>query len=82
MNSKKQTLLFSILVLGIIGLRYYVLVHFGFKYSDSDQAIMWNALRNYSEGEFHEPRFYGQAYNSMLEAFLAIPLYKMGVPCY
>lgn len=78
-QKKKEILLCLILILATIGLRYKVLLHFGFEYTDSDQAIMWNGLSNYANGEFHEPRFYGQAYNTMLEALLAVPLYKIGV---
>ncbi|MGQ0829461.1 MAG: hypothetical protein ACT4ON_13820 [Bacteroidota bacterium] len=59
-----------------------VLNNFAFKYTDNDQTIMWLGLKNYSSGLFYEPRFYGQAYNSMLEAFLAVPLYKFGIPVY
>lgn len=84
MVSRKQieyglliALIFSTLVF-----RYYVLELFGFKFSDSDQAIMWNALKDFSNGVFHEPRFYGQNYNTMLEALLAVPLYKLGVEPY
>ncbi len=71
----------SILVLIVI-LRYNVLINFGFKYTDSDQSIMWLGLKDYSNGLFYEPRFYGQAYNTMLEALFAVPLYKMGIPIY
>ncbi|MEN9002707.1 MAG: hypothetical protein ABF242_10375, partial [Flavobacteriales bacterium] len=62
--------------------RFSVLHYFGFQYTDSDQTILWQGLQDYSQGIFHEPRFYGQAYNSMLESFFAIPLFKMGVPAH
>lgn len=84
MNSKKiiEIGIFSLILLSIIYLRYNILFNFGFEYCDSDQAIMWNALSNYSEGEFYEPRFYGQAYNTMLEALFAVPFYKLGLPAF
>lgn len=41
---------------------------------------MWLGTKNYAQGLFHEPRFYGQAYNSMLESLLAVPLFKLGLP--
>jgi hypothetical protein len=74
--------LILILCLAILGIRYQVLLLFGFEFADSDEAIMWNGLTNYADGKFHEPRFYGQAYNTMLEALLAVPLYKLGIPHY
>lgn len=43
---------------------------------------MWGALNDYANGHFYEPRFYGQNYNTFLEAFLAVPLYKMGYQAY
>jgi len=43
---------------------------------------MWLATKNYSQGLFYEPRFYGQSYNTMLESLLAVPLFKMGLPLY
>jgi len=61
------------LVLLVI-LRIDVLKLFAFQYVDSDQSIMWNAAVDFSKGIFHEPLFYGQAYNSMAEAFFAVPL--------
>lgn len=81
-KSKIELGLFLLILGAIIGLRYYTLVLFGFQYSDSDQAIMWNALTDFANGQFHEPRFYGQSYNTMLEAFFAVPLYKLGIAPY
>ena len=74
--------LYFVLFILIIIFRYFVLEEFSFKYTDSDQSIMWLGLKNYSEGLFYEPRFYGQSYNTMLEAFFAVPLFKLGVPAY
>jgi hypothetical protein len=81
MNTHKYTnqIIFFAILIAVLAYRCLVLVKFGFEYTDSDQAIMWQGLQDYSNGDFHEPRFYGQAYNSMLEAFFAIPLYKLGV---
>lgn len=77
-----ETCLFTLILLVILIFRYQVLLQFSYKYTDSDQSIMWHSLLNYSEGKFHEPRFYGQSYNTMLESLFAVPLYKMGVPFY
>lgn len=43
---------------------------------------MWNALYNFSNGRFHEPRFYGQNYNTLFEALFAVPFYRLGIPVY
>ena len=74
--------LFVVFALLLIIFRCIILSKFSFLHTDSDQTIMWNGLKNYSEGMFHEPRFYGQSYNTFLEAFFAIPLYKLGIPAY
>ena len=72
-------LLFFAILCSILAYWYLILQSFGFEYTESDQAIMWQGLQDYSNGNFYEPRFYGQAYNSSLEAFCAVPLYKLGV---
>ncbi|PKP24135.1 MAG: hypothetical protein CVU06_05270 [Bacteroidetes bacterium HGW-Bacteroidetes-22] len=43
---------------------------------------MWLGARDYSQGVFHEPRFYGQAYNTMLEALISVPFLKLGIPVF
>ncbi|HAQ65922.1 MAG TPA: hypothetical protein DCR43_08750 [Bacteroidales bacterium] len=43
---------------------------------------MWLGARDYSQGVFHEPRFYGQAYNTMLEALVAVPFLQLGMPIF
>ncbi|MCC6372159.1 MAG: hypothetical protein IT236_14240 [Bacteroidia bacterium] len=75
-------LIYSLILGWVLYYRYQVLMAFSFVYTDSDQNIMWEGLRNYSRGEFHEPRFYGQAYNTFLEALLAVPLYWKGMAPY
>ena len=81
-QSNIDALIYIVLLFAVIWFRYLILINFGFKYTDSDQAIMWFALDNYSNGIIHEPRFYGQSYNTMLEAVLAIPFFKAGVSNY
>jgi hypothetical protein len=41
---------------------------------------MWYAATEYAHLRVHEPRFYGQNYNTMLEAAFAAPLVLAGVP--
>ncbi|MES2760970.1 MAG: hypothetical protein V4677_02140 [Bacteroidota bacterium] len=43
---------------------------------------MWLGAKHYSKGLFYEPRFYGQDYNTMMEALFAVPFIKLGVPVY
>jgi len=62
--------------------RMLTLVHFGFVFTDIDQTVMWNGTVDYAAGIFHEPFFYGQNYNFMLEAMLAVPLLWMNIPVY
>ncbi len=73
---------FLLLVVLLILDRLYTLINFGFVYTDIDQVIMWNGATDYAQGIFHEPFFYGQPYNYMIEAFVASPLVKFGVPVY
>ncbi|MBL7955049.1 MAG: hypothetical protein JNJ91_08405 [Flavobacteriales bacterium] len=75
---------FALLCLGlclvlVIVDRWLVLHHFAFKYVDDDQSIMWYGAREMAQGRFHEPCFYGQRYNTMLEALIAVPLLWLGV---
>ena len=82
MNKKRYLLsteLVAFIIVSIIVLAYraWLLHIFGFVYTDSDQTIMWIGAKHYSQGLFYEPRFYGQAYNTMLEALLAVPFVKL-----
>src|SRR5689334_11608051 len=52
------------------------------KVIDSDQPFLWQGTKDYSEGKFYEPRFYGQDYNTFLESLVAAPFYKLGMPVY
>jgi hypothetical protein len=77
-----QGALFLLLIALFAILRAQVLLKFNFQYTDSDQTVMWSGLKDYASGIFHEPRFYGQSYNTFLEALLAVPFYKMGMPAF
>lgn len=60
--------------------RLILLSIFGFSYVGSDDLTFWQGAADYSNGIFHEPYFYGQNYNFMLEAMVAVPLLWCGVP--
>jgi hypothetical protein len=62
--------------------RFILLWRFGFQFTDNDQVVVWLGAKDYSHGVFHEPCFYGQNYNYMLESFLAAPFLRLGLPCW
>ena len=49
---------------------------------DNDQVLMWLGAKHYSQGLFYEPRFYGQDYNTLMEALFALPFMWCGLPVY
>jgi hypothetical protein len=73
---------FTIFFVIMIFDRIVTLKYFGFVYTDIDQTVIWNGAMDYSNGVFHEPFFYGQNYNFMLESLLAVPLLWMNIPVY
>jgi hypothetical protein len=83
MASKQlKNILFSIMLLMLLVDRMTSLYFFNFKYSDIDQLVMWNGAVDYANGIFHEPYFYGQAYNYMLESLISVPLLFANVPVF
>ena len=78
--SQKTAYLFILLLL--LANRVISLCLFGFQYVDSDQTVVWAATMDYLKGQFHEPCFYGQTYNPMVEALFAVPLVALKVPIY
>lgn len=81
-SQKNPIVLFGVFLSFLALDRLLTLVHFGFVYSDIDQLVLWNGAMDYSNCVFYEPYFYGQAYNYMLEAFLAAPLVALHMPVY
>ncbi len=57
------------------------LVNFNWKYTDHDQCTLWNAAYEAAQLKFHEPCFYGQNYNTNLEAYFAVPFLWCGMHC-
>ncbi|HET6227627.1 MAG TPA: hypothetical protein VFF27_15195 [Bacteroidia bacterium] len=62
--------------------RIIVLEKFGFEYTDADQVMMWIGTSDFYKLEFYEPAYYGQDYNTMMEALLAAPFFKCVSPAY
>lgn len=74
------TITFAVLFVLVCLFRLRVLIGFSFIYTDSDQAVLWDALDDMKHGIFHEPCFYGQAYSLLVEPLLALPLAWVGIP--
>lgn len=78
-SSHRLLLTYCLLLLLVLIDRWLLLEHFTFRYVDDDQAIMWFGAKEFGAGGFHEPYFFGQPYNTMLESLVAVPLIKIGV---
>jgi hypothetical protein len=81
LRKRPKTVFFLLLFLVLIE-RIWVLLNFAFVYTDSDQTLLWQAVRDITNGEFHGYCFYGQAYNPLVEPLLAAPLVLIGVKSY
>ena len=68
----------ALILLSILD-RIDLLVRFAFKHIGIDDALMQQIALDYSHGIFREPYMYGQNYNPMLEALLAVPLLWTGI---
>ena len=72
--------LFVLTLSFLVADRWHYLTHFGFVYTEADQATLWVQADDIAHGIFREPCFYGQAYNLPVEAWFAAPLILCGVP--
>jgi len=79
-NIKKEKLFFLILLILFVANKVLILVQFSSVYTSSDDVIQWMGARDYAQGVFHEPYFYGQNYNFMLESLFAVPFVWLGIP--
>lgn len=73
---------FSALLLLLLLARVWVFYYLNLQYIDSDQPLMWRGAFDYSHGQFNEPRYFGQNYNTLLEGLFAAPLLWAGVKVY
>ena len=67
------------LLIGVVD-RAFLIGLFGGQYVSTDDAIMWAGAVDYAYGIFHWPYYYGQDYGPMLEALVAAPFVRLGVP--
>lgn len=51
-------------------------------YIDNDQVVMWSGAKHFFDGLFYVPRYYGQDYNTMMEALFAVPFMYLTIPVY
>ena len=73
-EARTQLLLgLALLVYLMIKMHQAVLMEFNFKTTDMDQVLMWFGVHEMRAGNFHMPRYWGQDYGSMLEAWISIP---------
>lgn len=78
-KAKRQLMLVAFPVLPIL-YRLYLLLRYCSRYLDGDQALMWYGTAVFGHLKFPEPCFFGQAYGSMIESLIAVPLYWIKVP--
>lgn len=75
-------ILLFLLFAGLVAFQTLVYFEYNLKWIDTDQFFMWTGVYDFAAGHFYEPRYYGQNYNTFLEALVAVPFYKMGLPVY
>jgi len=51
--------------------RYHILLLFGWRYTDEDQALLAFIVREVQAGAVHAPTFYGQSYGNWIESAVA-----------
>jgi hypothetical protein len=73
-------LVFLAVFIVTVNIRWRTLYDFCFKFADNDQYVLWDAAYDMHHGIFHEPCFYGQAYNPLFEPLFAQPFIWLGMP--
>lgn len=79
---RQSALLFAILLASLLLIRFVIYIRYNIALIDTDQPYMWLAARDYAAGNFYEPRYYGQDYNTYFEALVAVPLLWLNVTPY
>lgn len=75
-----ERLLFRILIVLFCLYKAWCFYYFPLHFTDSDQTVMWQAAKDFSQGHFHHPFWYGQAYSSNAESLSAVPFIWLQVP--
>jgi hypothetical protein len=70
----------GVLATGLLIDQLRTLLSFGRSHTDQDQTILWYAARELLSGKVYEPNFFGQRYNTTLEAIPGALLHRAGLP--
>jgi len=70
----------AVLLVLVLTIRWRILFDFCFLITDCDQLLLWDAANDMHKGIFHEPCFYGQSYNPLVEPLFAQPFIFLGMP--
>lgn len=73
---------FFLLLAALLSFQTLIYFEYNLEWVDTDQFFMWTGVYDFSNGFFNEPRYYGQNYNTFLEALIAVPFYKLGLHVY
>lgn len=76
----RKNLIQLIAIFLIILYKIRIVWEYGINYTDDDQCLMWYGTAMFAHGKIPEPCFFGQSYGAMVESFLAVPLYWLGIP--
>jgi hypothetical protein len=82
MNNNNLKIIFYFFLTIIISQHVLLFFTININYLDDDQVIMWLGAKDYSQGIFHEPRFYGQNYSTFMEALIAVPFIWLKMPLF
>lgn len=64
----------------ILAYKYSIISSYVVNVADEDQVIMWYGTMAALDNNIREPHFLGQKYGSMIESYVAIPFYLIGMP--
>jgi hypothetical protein len=81
-NDKLLNLCFVLFIGAFFVTRLFVYFQYNIKFIDTDQPYMWLGASDFSQGIFKEPRYYGQSYNTFMEALFSVPLLWLKLPVY
>lgn len=73
---------FGCLLILLVLFKLLYVIFYASNQSDSDQILFALMSKDYSQGIFHAPLVYGQAYNFPYESWLAVPLLWAQIPWY
>jgi len=76
-----QVTFYGFLLLALVD-KIFMLINYGFKFTDDDQQVVCMAANDMLHGHFYQPCFYGQSYNPLIESLLGVPLLALKIPEY